>query len=388
MKYKRVILILGTKFNKRDYIRFGVDIFRKYNLTVTIWNISSFIAKSEYDNYQPDDLLESWNPDSQNAVISAISKLNENDIALCIIGTSPSTQFIFDALNNFNIQYCLVSNASLPQIYTLQKRFNWKWIRSIFLSPIELLNRQIDKFKKYLSHSKIRPTFILVGAKDSRIKCEKSYPGGLVIQSHDFDYDRFLDNESTGAKDTFIQDDYAVFLDEALTCHPDYLYSGIDKDVDEDIYFHEINCFFNKFEQIFDIPVIIASHPRIDYKRLNNPFGRRRCIKNKTMELVKNSNIVLLHASRSINYAVLYQKPVIYLYSDHFSDSFNEKVFLRARTLKSQILNISDKSSEIGAWQGIDTLSYSLYKNQYIKSNNTQEISSWEIFCKHISVID
>ena len=47
--------------------------------------------------------------------------------------------------------------------------------------------------------------------------------------------------------------------------------------------------------------IVIAAHPRSDYKKNNLLSKKRKFFINKTPELVKNSKIVFTHTSQSLN---------------------------------------------------------------------------------------
>ena len=55
--------------------------------------------------------------------------------------------------------------------------------------------------------------------------------------------------------------------------------------------------------------VVIAAHPKVEYK--SNKFNRKIYF-NKTLQLIKNSNLVLAHMSTAINYAVIYKNLFIH----------------------------------------------------------------------------
>ena len=55
------------------------------------------------------------------------------------------------------------------------------------------------------------------------------------------------------------------------------------------------------------------AHPRSNYEKHPELFKKYKIIKGKTIDLVKNSKLVLMHCSTSVNYAVIYKKPIIIL---------------------------------------------------------------------------
>ena len=104
-----------------------------------------------------------------------------------------------------------------------------------------------------------------------------------------------------------------MFLDQYLPFHPGYIQRGEKPEVTAEKYYPAMNNLFSYLEKKFNIEVIIASHPRADYSSRNNFFGDREIIKSDSMKLVENSISVLTHYSSSISYAIIYNKPIIFL---------------------------------------------------------------------------
>ena len=77
--------------------------------------------------------------------------------------------------------------------------------------------------------------------------------------------------------------------------------------------YSKLNNLYELFElqsNKYNKKILIASHPRADYSR-KNPFLNREIIKNKTIELVDNADIVLAHTSTSISFAVLFKSEAL-----------------------------------------------------------------------------
>ena len=131
-----------------------------------------------------------------------------------------------------------------------------------------------------------------------------------IILSHSFDYYKYLEFSKLKIKPN-LKYRFAVFLDEGVTGHPDYHYLNLNPFCDHQVYFEELKKLFDILENKLDLKIIIAAHPKIDYSKFKNEFSRK-IFYNKTIELVKNSNLVLSHMSTSINFAVIYNKPIIF----------------------------------------------------------------------------
>lgn len=106
---------------------------------------------------------------------------------------------------------------------------------------------------------------------------------------------------------------HVVFCDEYFPLHPDTLYFNkenveeLNKSV---IPYREAICnFFEIVEREYHLKVIIAAHPKSDYSP--DVFGGRAIYKYKTPELIRNCEFVIFHASTSISYAIIFNKPLL-----------------------------------------------------------------------------
>ena len=198
-----------------------------------------------------------------------------------------------------------------------------------------------------------------------------------IIFSHSFDYDRILYNNNLKLK--LSKKPFAVFLDEGVTGHPDYDYLNIKPYCKPEIYYNELLRFFDFIENKFQLEVIIAGHPKINYKK-NNNFFKRKILLNKTLNLVKSSTIVLSHMSTSVNYAIINKKPLFFLNSNNYSLHFSNQINLHSRILKSDEINLSENYFDIKLSFKINKRAYNLYTKRYITFNPNDKRTSWNIF--------
>ena len=126
------------------------------------------------------------------------------------------------------------------------------------------------------------------------------FPGRIPINHPD--YEKYLENPSS------IKGGYAVFLDIYYPLHPDLLYMMEMKAVSPLSYQESLKTFFDKVEDKYGIPVVIAAHPKAKY--VGSEFGDRKVVQGETASLVKDANMVLLHTSNSVSYCILYDKPM------------------------------------------------------------------------------
>ncbi len=170
----------------------------------------------------------------------------------------------------------------------------------------KLKNVQLERIVKMLSNRveeyalSIYKTINKVKDFDVVFSSSILFPGRIPINHPD--YEKYFENQSS------IKGGYAVFLDIYYPLHPDLLYMMGMKAVSPLSYQESLRTFFDKFEDKYGIPVIIAAHPKAKY--VGSEFGDRRIVQGETGSLVKGANVVLLHTSNSVSYCILYDKPM------------------------------------------------------------------------------
>lgn len=136
-------------------------------------------------------------------------------------------------------------------------------------------------------------------------------PAKKYIPIHHIKYDDYLNVKD---EQKLLSSKYAVFLDSKLPYLSDILVHRGQESVDPNKYFMLLNNLFNYIEAKFNIEVVIAPHPKVEYD--SSTFNGRKIIKYKTANLIHNSQFVLSHDSTSNVNAILSKKPLVLLYYD------------------------------------------------------------------------
>lgn len=133
---------------------------------------------------------------------------------------------------------------------------------------------------------------------------------------------------------------YAVFVDEYFPLHPDLVYFNHQKPKNVVHYREIMNRFFRVIETKYKLEIIIAAHPKSQYD--NNTFDGRKIVKYKTVELIKNAEMVFMHSSAALSFIVMFDKPLaIIVTDDYWSNKILRLNLLRvSRMLKRPFYNI------------------------------------------------
>ena len=111
---------------------------------------------------------------------------------------------------------------------------------------------------------------------------------------------------------------FIVFLDSYYPMHSDLKkwVPNFNWDALREPYFNSLNAFFDRIEKQYDCEVIIGAHPNAVYK--NNPYGNRKCVKFKSVELVKGAKAVMMHAGGTVTVVAYCNKPFCFMTNDAF----------------------------------------------------------------------
>ena len=197
------------------------------------------------------------------------------------------------------------------------------------------------------------------------------------IYGHNFDYDLFLNHRDLVSE--FPSNQYFVFIDQNLITNHDRHITDLPPIV-SDKYIRCMNNFFRLLENTFNIPVIIAGHPRAE--GLVSPYDAQ-VVYDKTPQLIQNSLCVFAHYSAAINLAVLWKKPIHILTSSEISSSVVWKAPLNfAASLRLPVHHIDNLSNFfLSAIRDskVNHLVYQSYINKYIKMPGSAEDYLWNI---------
>lgn len=199
-----------------------------------------------------------------------------------------------------------------------------------------------------------------------------------IIETHCLDYDLVLNNKNNKK---IINKKYVVFLDQNLLNHTDFIREKIELKISREEYYEELNTLFDKIESQFSLSVVIAAHPRANTDQYHILFKNRDILYGNTSLLVRDCEFCITHYSTAINFAVIYNKPILFVTSNQLMKyDIDKYIQLFSNTLGQIQINLS-VSYKLPQFFAIDKELFQNYKIKYIKKNNI-EMSTWDIFYK------
>ena len=379
---KNLLVLLPGLFFERDYDRFGIKILKK-NFSVKVLDFSPWLFPILWNSYAKDiyKCEEYISINNKSEFLNFLSQ-NKPEIIIDLLHVSKKTNWIRNQLKKNNNIFV---NFNINLIPWSKKNLNHylKYFFSIFIRPKKTILFIFQVLKnKYYNYYKVKADIVLVGGLDAKTKTSKK------INAHCMDYDIYLNLKN---KTKINNKPYAVFVDENMVHHPDYDILGMDKPVTEKEYYPSLVKFFKKFENETKLPVYFAVHPKTSNEVINKLPNLLQGIVYKvgnTPELIKNSEVTLLHASTSLSFAILFNKPVIFLTSKSLNNSWmGPRVNNLAKFVNGNIINIDqsiEKKIDLKNFLNIDTSKYKYYSDHFIKMPNSPNIPLWEIFSSEL----
>ena len=206
---------------------------------------------------------------------------------------------------------------------------------------------------------------------------------GAVLNA-DFDYDIYLQEKNDDEIECQTSN-VAVFFDEYGPFHPDYVLENIEPCTKPETYYPLLCEFFDYIEENLDLRVVVAAHPRSRYEKHPDYFQNRELVYGKTAQLTKDCRLVLLHCSTAINFAVLFNKPILFIITDDLKKKYESQIQAMRRYLGAPLVDL-DASFEFDmkTVYSINKEAYLRYKTDFIKEPYTPEKKFWEIVIDQI----
>ena len=392
MTIKKNIFLVEQYFTDRDYARHGVELLQENGFEVSVWDLSRFIYPETIDSlkdasgiFEKEKIIRF---DSVKKVVDAIGKENHETFFMSAIYYTPQTMNIFKAISQVGCKYgCtgpytigIFPQTNNPRTFenSLQKIIDKRIIKKI----VNRIYQIYVKISPKLFGINYAAYFALAGGKCTTAVGPIINNNTFIQHIHAADYDVFLKHKSS---DEIKHDnDFIVFIDQYVPYHPDALLSKRTVKIDPEQYYKDLKIFFDRIELLTQGKVVIAAHPKANYKGKEYLFGERKiCYGHNSMELISKSNLVIMHYSMAISLAVLFRKPILFITSDMLNKSVGSYINALADWFKVSPVNISDINKKIEL-PSVDNELYDAYISDFIKKPGTKDTLFWQQVADHI----
>lgn len=402
-KKTRLIYLFPYTLTPWDAERYGFKSLLAKGIDLTVFDVSALI--STRSGVTVDPMHESYiTKITSYAMLEQEIKKTTHQAAYidCINGLNGlqwKGRKIFKLFKTYDVDYYLVEIGSLPLLPQGQRRhFKSKLKKALNLR--KLFTYLCWKGGRWLAHQQHTylncyqlPKKIFVGHTEMVEQYLQKYrlERNRVFPIHSFDYDRYLNYKRQPSPAVITDNKLCVFLDQALAHHSDFGKSVSFSPVTAEKYLPSLNQFFDKLEQETGLTVVIAASPRSRQQDMAGAFGNRAVIRDDTLSLVAQSELVLMHSSTAVSFAVLFDKPILLLKTTemlnahgfgHFLD--NMALSLGVPTLCIDHKEAVDKVAlqDYARWER----NYDNYKYKYIKTKGLADKTTWDVvaeeFCR------
>ncbi|MGJ1317226.1 hypothetical protein ACR776_01570 [Sphingobacterium spiritivorum] len=383
-RFDKIVYLRYMPLTSKIFTDFYMDSFSEgSNIKVEYWDLSDIFFPNAFSEkvFSPEQLFikefESYHALEKELELNIDVK---RTLFVSLMSFEGRIRKLLRILTRFNCTMSVFARNMFPVGYQL---------KSSFLSRLKSLNYSslINRLESVLLNYDLKRgivkgyDIIFQGGREGwkgigRINYD-FIKNSTVIRVNSDDYDSYLNNLQC---EPVIAPDYILFLDEYLPLHPDTILFKI-KNIPEEIYYKELNSFFNFVEQKTGLPIIIAAHPKAEKYKTKNFFEDRKVLFNKTVSLTKFAKYVIAHDSTSINFAISFRKPILFLSSENINKYIS--------TVHNNVINFAAylnlphflmENLEINLVDDISELRYESYKYDFQTSPETENTLSQEIF--------
>jgi len=381
----RIIVMSLAPINRTLSEAIFLNIFTDLGIKIEFWNLSKVLTGVEYDKevsgHQGGE-IQTRHIENRKDLKLFLSQVNTDNTLLNVQIYFESRFFwFFRILTQLNLNYFVSIVGIFPSSSLTEKGLQLLYsprlaFKKAYLKSIKIIVNRFGLVNK--------PEFAFVaGSVAENISSSKK---NININARDYDHILFAnkrcDIEFNGGEK------YIVFIDQGIGGHPDEaIISGkVNERLDQ--YYIKLNLFFDTLENLFNMKIIVASHPRCEN---GFQFGHREVIKDMTLELISNAEFVLAQFSTAISYAVIEEKPMLFFFSDYMKRGgelelhYYNSIKAFANELGCNLINIDDFHEHMLIFKKDSSL-YNKYKYKYLTSGTTENRSNYEImhsiFCK------
>ncbi len=389
------MVIYPYKFIEHIYNYLELGAF-KLHCNIEVWDLSAFLTPSFSNAYASDRL-------NVNDVI-VIKTLNEftqrlkqlnaliPETNLCVFNAIPF-QSTRDLVCHFLIKrYLKKPNVAILKAYysgipthfykhgeglasdlSLSARINRLFKTSTSINEITkrvgslVFNKLAEFIPSTATHLLVAGEHYLQVAKSNKTVSQSA----KFVNFHCQDFSNYLLRRELVPNQNNTVKDYAVLLDAPGPMFTsDYTLLKRKVFLTTEVWYPALTSFFDKLEADTGVSVKIAGHYKAKHPAIAPCFGNREVYYNQTKDLVLNAKFVITRSSASTSYAVMFHKPVIFIYSDQLKqdDLAMYDILGMAHMLGTNALNINEYPEKIDNFLQVNEKKYDEYRDACLTS--------------------
>ena len=388
---RHLVYLLKQSPNERDAERFGINAALARGFHITILDLQALILPDVcalHSDWEPASGVVVRHISSWREFRSVQSIISNADLVISTVrafGLCARSFLVFRMLARTQTPY--LTFAPLVDPIFADRKLGRTFLRRAFAAVREFqLNDLAASILSRVPFSILglsQAEYFVVNGRASLSQNQMLGSKSTVIKAHAHDYDIALN----AVNKMPVERNQAVFLDQDLLFHPDFVAAGITP-MEPAKYLDALNAAFEKIEKTLGLEIVIAAHPRSEPERTRRLFGSRRVVFGESARTVAESRLVLTHYSRSSNFAVLMNKPIRFLVGGELYDwiswlpSYIENL---SKALGTEPLFYDDLDNMCLDQSFVyDAAAYAKYTENFIKSPNSPRKPYWNIVLDQI----
>jgi len=389
MSKPKIIYLSEVVFSPHMCNVFGVAALKNAGFNVELIEFSAALHPeySKQQTIEVDNLFSNVRKFSKlNDVISAIANEKRGSIFILFMWFRLKTWPLFKVLSTRNHTYGLQLQNCHPSPGYKELPLS-RTIFKVLSKPNLIVEKMFNKTPLRLLGIKPANFYIAGGLISANHRLIGKHTEIVWTSAHD--YGVYIDELSE--KENLIKGKYVVFLDEYWPYHEDWVLIGKQL-ITPEKYYPKMCELFDYVEASLGCKVIIAAHPRSKYEDKPGIYGERTIIKGKTVKLVKNAQLVIAHDSLSLNFANLFEKPVLFTKFDfdpYFDGEVVPDAMAEAFGKKAISLDLEDTISNINisVEMLVNIKAYTTYRNNFIVTKQGMGRKNWEIVSNYLQKV-
>lgn len=388
---RKIVYLIQQPLDKRNYDRFGIQVWINRGWEVEIWDLTAYTNSLVWENFHKTKhklkKFRGYFPISnKNQLSQAYKRLMNVKYYIDLAGDDLISIKVKLVLKKMGVKRVSFSTGAIPvPRYDIRLRRLKSKIKS---GAIEFCKWFVSVLLCKFAAIFIKPGIIVVSGQ-STISSHLAWHSQKVLKAHSLDYDIYLDL-SKSIKDA--DEEYAVFIDSDYCFHSDYIYLDEASPATPGNYFPAISKGLRKIANSLGVSVIVAAHPRSSYQQTSCDYFDGLPIKyGNTAKLIRDCKFVVCHDSTAVQFAVLFQKPIIFITTDELNRSTSGRsISLFASELGKSALNMNGNCDNID-WKNelfVDSRKYDEFRSKYIKMDGSPQLPSWDILANYIEKCD
>lgn len=380
---KKVVYLIDQPFDERNYERFGPRFWSMRGWEVEVWDMTPWAHPDVWRSF----LAQGGKPHAISGYLAVTSK---RQLAQRLATCGSIRYFIDLAGDNY---YSIWAKMSLQHAGVSRIVCAVGTIPVPDRPPVSMLRKLGQVLAKgprgafkWLSSAAVQRLVVpRIATGVAVVSGEQSMAGvgncAAVIRAHNFDYDRYLSLKQSSPP---VAGDYAVFIDQDYCFHIEYVYQSIRPIVTPQRYFPAVRRGLELISAALGIGMRIAAHPRASYHQRNlDCFGEFPIEYGRTAELIRDCRFVVCHDSTAIQWAVLFEKPLIFVTTGELKQAYEGRSIAKvAAELGKSPVDLDRSDLQDVDWKAelsVDASRYGAYRRHYVKTSASPEQPLWDI---------